>query len=92
MFHVYLLRSCIHPNMTYVGFTTKDVRKRLEEHNSKHTKTTAPHIPWKMEVIVSFENRTKAEEFEKYLKAGSGYAFAKKHFWSAIPEPTKLAK
>ncbi|HCI03470.1 TPA: excinuclease ABC subunit C [Candidatus Peribacteria bacterium] len=92
MFHVYLLRSCIHPQMTYIGFTTKDVSKRIAEHNRKLTKTTAPHIPWKVEVVVSFADRKRAEDFEYYLKAGSGYVFAKRHFWSENPGPTKLAK
>ena len=69
--------------MTYVGFTTKDIRERMDEHNRGLTKTTAPHIPWSIEVIVSFKDLRKAQEFEKYLKNGSGYVFAKRHFWSA---------
>ena len=68
--------------MTYVGFTTKDVRARLIEHNQKLTTSTASHIPWKIEVVVTFISRKRAEDFERYLKAGSGYAFAKRHFWS----------
>lgn len=91
MFNVYLLRSIKHPNMTYVGFTAKDVRTRLHEHNRKLTISTAPHIPWQIEVVVSFVDRKRAEEFERYLKAGSGYVFAKRHFWSNL-WPTKLAK
>ena len=74
--------------MTYVGFTAKDIHLRLREHNRKLTKTTAPHIPWQIEVVVTFVDRKKAENFEKYLKAGSGYAFAKRHFWSSNPRPT----
>ena len=71
--------------MTYVGFTARDVRERVDEHNRKLTTTTAPHIPWKVEVVVSFADRKTAEAFEYYLKAGSGYAFAKRHFWSTNP-------
>lgn len=82
MFHVYLLRSIKNPLMTYVGFTTKDFRERIEEHNRGITRTTSAHIPWQIEVIVSFQEREKAEAFERYLKGGSGYAFAKRHFWS----------
>ncbi len=84
--------------MTYVGFTTKDVTKRIDEHNSRLTRTTAPHIPWSVEVIVSFRDRGKAEAFERYLKGGSGYAFAKRHLWSdlkprdATTRSTKLAE
>lgn len=68
--------------MTYVGFTTKDVRDRLDEHNRGLTITTKPHVPWQVEVVVGFRDKNKAEEFERYLKHGSGYAFAKRHFWS----------
>jgi putative endonuclease len=90
MFHVYLLRSVAHPQMTYVGFTTKDVRLRMDEHNRGLTTTTAPHIPWSIEVIITFRDRNKAEQFEKYLKNGSGYVFAKRHFWS--PRSMELRK
>ena len=87
MFHVYLLRSVLLPQMTYVGYTAKDPRARMKEHNCGLTKTTAPHIPWKIEVVVTFCNQKRAEEFEKYLKAGSGYVFAKRHFWSNPKSP-----
>ncbi len=83
MFHVYLLRSIKNPQMTYVGFTTKDIRERMDEHNRGLTRTTAPHVPWHIEAIVSFRDKMKAQEFETYLKGGSGYAFAKRHLWSA---------
>ncbi|MBI3618864.1 GIY-YIG nuclease family protein [Candidatus Peregrinibacteria bacterium] len=92
MYHVYLLRSIKNPVMTYVGFTTKDVRARMDEHNRGLTKTTAPQVPWQIEVVVTFNDRQRAEEFERYLKAGSGYAFAKRHFWSMNLGSTKLAK
>lgn len=61
----------------------KDVRERIDEHNRGLTRTTAPHIPWVIEVIVSFADKERAQKFETYLKHGSGYAFAKRHFWSA---------
>ncbi len=83
MYNVYLLRSIKNPQMTYVGFTIKDIRERMDEHNRRLTRTTAPHVPWQIEVIVSFKDKRKAQEFESYLKGGSGYAFARRHFWSA---------
>lgn len=82
MFHVYLLRSVSDPQHTYVGFTQKSVQERLDEHNQKLTKTTAPHTPWEVEVAISFKNKAAAESFERYLKHGSGHAFAKRHFWN----------
>jgi len=54
----------------------------MQEHNTGLSKTTRPHIPWKIEVLISFASKQKAEAFEYYLKKGSGYAFSKKHFWT----------
>jgi len=68
--------------MTYVGFTRKNPRERMIEHNKGLTKTTSAHIPWRVEVVVTFQYKERAEAFEKYLKSGSGYVFAKRHFWS----------
>ena len=93
MFHVYLLRSQSNPQKTYVGFTNKKAEDRLSEHNRGLTRTTAAGMPWEIEVITSFQDKYKAEDFERYLKGGSGYAFAKRHFWShSNPRSTKLAK
>ena len=82
MFYVYLLRSMSQPDMTYVGYTSRAPTQRLQEHNDGLTITTYRHRPWRIEVVVGFYNRQKAEEFERYLKHGSGHAFARKHFWS----------
>jgi len=30
---------------------------------------------------IRFAEDQKADAFEKYLKSGSGHAFAKRHFW-----------
>jgi len=37
--------------------------------------------PWSPVVVIRFENDEKAERFERYLKSGSGHAFAKRHLW-----------
>ncbi|QQR83475.1 GIY-YIG nuclease family protein [Candidatus Peregrinibacteria bacterium] len=79
MYYVYILRSLKVLNETYVGFST-DFERRLAEHNLGKSIHTNKFKPWKIDVLVSFENRKKAEAFEKYLKTGSGRAFAKRHF------------
>jgi len=84
MYYVYLLRSISHPEKTYVGFTD-DLDRRLGEHNEGFSKYTKPYIPWKLEVFIGFRNKQKAKDFETYLKQGSGYAFARKHFWDSHP-------
>lgn len=76
---VYILRSDRDPQKHYVGVTS-DVSKRLRGHNAGLDVHTARNRPW--HVIVSLEFRTEegAVEFERYLKTGSGRAFAKRHF------------
>jgi len=36
--------------------------------------------PWTIAVSIEFPTETQALRFEKYLKSGSGRAFAKRHF------------
>lgn len=35
--------------------------------------------PWRVVLSMTFEEATKAEAFERYLKSGSGRAFASRH-------------
>jgi predicted GIY-YIG superfamily endonuclease len=78
--YVYLLQSLSHPEKRYVGITT-DLNKRLVDHNAGRSPHTAKFTPWKCVVAIRFEDGCKADEFEAYLKQGSGHAFAKRHFW-----------
>lgn len=80
MYHVYLLRSLGHPTQTYVGFT-EDMAARLKSHNEGANPHTAKYRPWELVTCVSFQSRERAVQFEKYLKVGSGHAFAKKRLW-----------
>ena len=80
MHYVYLLRSLKNPDKTYIGSTT-DLIQRLETHNSGGSIHTKQDRPWKLVMYLAFESETKAREFEKYIKVGSGHAFAKKRFW-----------
>ena len=79
MHNVYVLQSEVDPERFYVGATT-DPERRLEEHNSGKSVHTNKHKPWKLSVCIGFSDRAKALRFERYLKSGSGRAFAKKHF------------
>jgi len=77
--YVYILRSIAAPDQTYVGCTT-DLKARLTTHNEGGSAHTAKYRPWELVIFVRFEDDSKAWEFERYLKSGSGRAFAKKHF------------
>ena len=75
---VYVLRS-ERSGCPYVGVTT-NVSRRLETHNSGGSLFTAPHRPWRLVVALEFPTEELALKFERYLKSGSGRAFAKRHF------------
>ncbi|MCJ7822739.1 MAG: GIY-YIG nuclease family protein [Armatimonadetes bacterium] len=77
---VYLLQSVRDPAKRYVG-STGNVRHRLAEHNQGKSPHTAKHAPWRLVVAIHFADDAKAETFERYLKDGSGHAFARRHFW-----------
>ncbi len=80
MFYVYLLESLSASDQRYVGFTT-DLKQRFDDHNAGKSPHTAKLKPWCLVTYVAFSDRAKAEGFERYLKSGSGHAFAKKRFW-----------
>jgi len=67
----------------YVGFS-KDVKRRLLEHNSGKTRSTKGYIPWKLVYQEQVESRIKAREREKYLKSGCGKEYIKKWLHSII--------
>ena len=80
MFYTYILESFSHPTERYIGHTS-DLRQRLKEHNAGKCTHTSKYIPWKIKLFIAFESIDLARQFEKYLKSGSGHAFAKKHFF-----------
>jgi predicted GIY-YIG superfamily endonuclease len=80
MFYTYLLQSLSNPCQRYVGHTA-DLRKRLTEHNAGECPHTSKFLPWKLNVYVAFDSIQQAQRFERYLKSGSGRAFANRHFW-----------
>jgi len=76
---VYILQSARDATRYYTGLTS-NVRLRLAEHNGGTSRHTANGRPWKVIVVVAFASQRRAIEFEKYLKSGSGCAFAIRHF------------
>ena len=79
MFYVYVLQSLVNPEKNYIGYTT-DVVRRLQVHNAGGSVYTSVDKPWKLVVSIAFDDKYKALYFEKYLKSGSGKAFATKRF------------
>lgn len=79
MKYVYLLQSLTVPDQYYTG-STDNFNERLKAHNSGKSPHTAKYIPWKPIVVFWFADDQSAIAFERYLKSGSGRAFALKHF------------
>ncbi|MCC6573525.1 MAG: GIY-YIG nuclease family protein [Planctomycetes bacterium] len=79
MKYVYILQSIPNPDEYYVGITD-NFNERMANHNCGGSKHTAKFRPWKALVVLRFSDDQKAQEFERYLKSGSGRAFAARHF------------
>ena len=80
---VYILRSDSDPSRHYVGITN-NLRARLHWHDNGPSGHTISLRPWSLVVSIEFPSEQKAVAFEKYLKTGSGRAFAKRHFAPGI--------
>jgi putative endonuclease len=76
---VYILRSVTDSIRPYIGLTS-DVRARLDDHNAGRCRHTARYRPWELNVTIELRDEQRAVAFERYLKSGSGRAFAKRHF------------
>jgi putative endonuclease len=80
MRYVYLLQSQSAADERYVGVTS-DLRRRLTEHNAGQSSHTSKFKPWRIVTYVAFSDDAQATAFERYLKSGSGHAFANKRLW-----------
>ena len=78
--YVYLLQSEAFEGQRYVGVTS-NLRRRILDHNAGKSPHTSKYGPWRLVTYVAFSDGQKAEMFERYLKSGSGHAFAKKRLW-----------
>ena len=76
---VYVLRSESDPRRYYTGLTS-NLAARLDAHNAGRCAHTGSDRPWIVDVVVEFSDEPRAVAFERYLKSGSGSAFAKRHF------------
>ncbi|MCA9353534.1 GIY-YIG nuclease family protein [Candidatus Nomurabacteria bacterium] len=76
MYYVYILKNK-ESKERYVGFT-RDLKSRLKSHNHKTVKTTKSG-DFELIFYSAFKDKNKALDFEKYLKHGSGFAFANRH-------------
>jgi putative endonuclease len=77
MKYVYIIQSISNSNHFYTGIT-ENVTERVLKHSAGEVIHTSKYKPWRLKSYVAFTNEQQAFAFEKYLKSGSGRAFAKK--------------
>lgn len=90
MYSVYILRSINHPKRLYIG-CAQNIEKRLAEHNRGDSTYSKAYAPWQLEAYMAFKDKQVAEEFERYLKSGSGHAFLKKRLLPRFSQPPEVA-
>jgi predicted GIY-YIG superfamily endonuclease len=83
---VYILRSGRDTGRYYTGVTS-NMRARLAAHNAGECTHTIDGRPWELDVLIAFREQSRALAFERYLKSGSGVAFAKRRLRSTRATP-----
>ena len=76
MYYVYILQSL--KNLNYYTGLTKNIKRRLQEHNSKQTKSNKDYAPFKIVYIEKFKTISEARAREKFFKTGTGREFRDK--------------
>ncbi len=76
MFYVYILQS--QKDKSYYTGTTENLKQRIKQHDQHLAEYSKSKAPFELVWFCAFKDKKKALDFEKYLKQGSGFAFARK--------------
>jgi putative endonuclease len=74
-YSAYILKSESHG--TYYYGSTRDVHKRLKEHNKGRVRYTKGRRPWKLHYQEEFATRSEANQRERFWKTVKGYRYLK---------------
>lgn len=74
---VYILKC---NDQTYYTGCTSNLKNRLKSHLKGNVHYTKSRLPFELITHITFTDKYKAYQFEKYLKSGSGIAFRNKRF------------
>ncbi len=75
-YYIYILQSAIDKRL-YVGYT-RDLRKRLSEHNRGLVFATKPFAPYILIHFEGYRNVDDVKRREKYLKTSTGMRLLKR--------------
>lgn len=76
MYYVYLLKS-LQNDKVYVGFTSKETKRRLDEHNIGSNAWTSQNGPFELIYYESYYCEKDARNRELFLKSGIGKKLVK---------------
>ena len=76
-FYVYTLESIKEGQRLYIGYT-KDLRKRIKEHNNGENISTKPYRPWRLIYYEACLNTEDAKRRENYFKTNQGRRLLKR--------------
>ncbi len=85
-YYIYILKS-EKDNGFYTGYT-KDLKNRLEMHNSGKVRSTTNRRPFKLIYWEGCLNQQDATRREKYLKSGNGKIYLKNRLKNYLVNPT----
>ncbi len=77
MHYIYILQSKKKPKWLYKG-STSDLKRRVIEHNSGKTFSTAPYAPFRLIYYEAYLLKDDADARERYLKTSMGMRVIKK--------------
>ena len=83
--YVYVLRSLADRTRCYAG-TTRDWHGVLDAHNSGKCAQSADGRPWAIDLLVPFEDETRAAAFERYVKSARRPTNRERHPSGAAPD------
>ena len=75
MYITYILRSL--KDGTFYKGSTKNLPKRLSDHNSGKVRSTKSHRPWVIHYYEEYDSKTDALKREKFFKTYEGYLWLK---------------
>ena len=85
MHYVYILVSLKDLTRYYIG-RTENLEARLQQHNRGESGYSKRYAPWRLETYTAFSDLRLADDFERYLKSGSGHAFLKKRLLPVLTD------
>ena len=65
---------------TYIG-CTNNLKDRILRHSNGYIEATRQRLPIELFAYFAFNNKSRAFDFEKYLKTGSGRVFLQKRIF-----------